>query len=121
MNTQTHIAKNPMRIGVAVVALLAAFTGGAYAQEAPQLHVKYADLNVNTTAGANVLYRRIRAAAQQVCGEPDRRDLAGAAQADACIARALAETVAKVDAPALTNVFARATGRTPVSRLAAAH
>ncbi len=121
MNIHTHIAKNPMRIAVAVVALLAATTGGAYAQEAPQLHVKYADLNLNTTAGANVLYRRIGAAAKQVCGDPDRRDLARTTQATACTARAVAEAVAKVGAPALTRVYARETGGTPATRLAAAH
>jgi len=108
------------QIALAAVTLVVAFAGGAYAQEAPQVHVKYADLNVNTTVDANVLYRRIRAAAEQVCAVPNRRELARWAQAESCTTRAVAEAVAKVDAPSLTHVFARETGSTPVTRLAAA-
>jgi UrcA family protein len=108
------------QIALAAVTLVVAFAGGAYAQQAPQLHVKYGDLNISTTAGANVLYRRIRAAAVQVCGVPDHRELARSAQAEACTARAVADAVAKVDAPALTRTYLRETGRTSDTRLAVA-
>lgn len=101
MNTRT---KNPIRIAAAV-ALFAAVTAGAHTGDVPQVHVKYADLNVNTTAGASVLYERIRSAADRVCGTPGAHDLARIGQAQACAARAIAEAVTAVNAPALTSVY----------------
>ena len=37
------------------------------AADVPQVHVKYADLNLNTPAGAATLLQRIRYAADRVC------------------------------------------------------
>jgi len=113
-----NIHTNPIRIAAAV-ALFAALTVGAQAADAPQVLVKYAELNVNTAAGAKVLYQRIRAAADQVCGVSDTRDLARLSHAKACAAQAVADAVAAVSAPALTGVYEVKTGGTPVTRLAA--
>ncbi|HEV7689513.1 MAG TPA: UrcA family protein [Hyphomonadaceae bacterium] len=55
-----------------VIAALAAsvLSGPAYAQRpAEQVHVRYADLNLSTPAGARVLASRISLAARQICGE----------------------------------------------------
>jgi UrcA family protein len=115
MNINTN---NRTRI-VAAVALFAALTAGAQAADIPQVHVKYADLNVGTTAGATMLYRRIRGAADRVCGVADKRDLARLGQAKACADHAVAEAVAKVNAPALTQVYEFQGDIVPVTRLAA--
>ena len=116
MNTNT---KNPLCISAAV-ALLAALTGGAHADDAPQIHVKYGDLNVNDAAGAAVLYRRIRFAATQVCERPGMLDLAKLQLVEACVARAVAAAVAAVDKPALTAVYQVKMGGTAI-RLAGVH
>jgi UrcA family protein len=114
MNIQTH---NPIRIAAAV-ALFAALTAGAHAADVPQVHVNYADLNVNTAAGAKVLYQRIRGAADLVCGVADTRELARLSRAQACAAHAIDEAVATVNASALTAVAEAKTGGATVTRLA---
>ena len=129
MNTKTHnTIRTPARLhgarlhgarAAAAVALLAALAAGAQAADAPQVHVTYADLNVGTTAGAMRLYRRIRAAADQVCGVPGTWELARVGQIKACAARAVADAVAAVNAPALTAVYKADRGVAPGTRLAA--
>ncbi len=104
---------------VAAVALFAALAAGAQAADAPQVHVKYADLDVGTTAGATILYQRIRAAADQVCGVPGTWELARVRQVKACVARAVADAVAAVNAPALSGVYEVNRGVAPGTRLAA--
>jgi len=74
--------------------------------------------NLGTTAGATVLYQRIRGAAGQVCGVSSDRDLARGAQAKACAAHAVADAVAAVNAPALTSIYQATMGGTAVTRLA---
>src|ERR1700676_3125951 len=61
------------------------FAMGAHAGESDMTvrarTVRYADLNLNTQVGAEVLYRRIESAAEQVCGDVSSRQLAEAAAA----------------------------------------
>jgi len=111
------LTKNPIRTAAAV-ALFAALTAGAQAADVPQAHVKYGDLNLGTTAGATVLYQRIRGAAALVCGVPDAQDLARVASAKACAARTVAEAVAVVNAPRLTAVHEARMGGSRATRLA---
>jgi UrcA family protein len=111
MNKFTHISRNveagrkTARVLIAAAAVCAALVSGARAGEVPQAHVKYADLNVGSAAGAAVLYQRIKSAAAQVCGVDGERDLGRRVQAKACETRAIAEAVAAVDAPALTGLY----------------
>jgi UrcA family protein len=121
MNTNT---KNPIRCAAASLALLAALTtgahaGDAHAGDAPQIHVKYADLNINTPAGATVLYLRIRAAADQVCGVRTTRELERIGPAKACAEHAVGIAVAAVNAPTLTQLYEVRMGAAAVTRLAA--
>ena len=90
---------------ILVAALVAAFAAGAQAQGVAQIHVKYADLNVDKPAGAAVLYQRIRAAAEKVCAMPGSRELDRAVKAKACITNATANAVAAVNVPALTGLY----------------
>jgi UrcA family protein len=63
--------------------------------------VRFADLNIHTAEGAEVLYHRIRAAAEQVCLPPDHYSMLRKALPQ-CVDKAIDEAVKKVDAPYLT-------------------
>lgn len=65
--------------------------------------VRYDDLNLNKPAGARMLYRRIQAAAHQVC-DLSTRNLRLLGEQQACIERAVDEAVRNVNAPALTRL-----------------
>ena len=97
MNTRKSIV-------VALVCLLG--SAAALASEAPPpLHVKvnYSDLNMNTLAGANTLYGRIRGAARFACGEQGRR-WEEIRHWNNCYKEAVADAVASVNSPLLTSV-----------------
>jgi UrcA family protein len=73
--------------------------------------VRYADLDLTSEAGASVLLRRIDRAAKQVCGmDGDVRGLYRRQQR-ACHAETLSETVTKVDAPLVTQIYAQQEGQ----------
>jgi UrcA family protein len=74
-------------------ALLAA---PAVAQDAPQMRVSYADLDLTTAAGAARLDRRIEAAADAMCRAGDGRDLVMNMKARACAKAAIASAEAPV-------------------------
>jgi UrcA family protein len=71
----------------------------------PQVIVKYADLAVSTPQGAAALYHRIFGAALTVCRPLDHSSLGSKHVMDACIHKAVADAVAKVDQPALFAVY----------------
>jgi UrcA family protein len=97
-----------------VAALCLASATGAYADDAmanvPTRTVHYADLNLNTQAGAAVLYKRIRVAAAQVCGDVNSRRLDEAAAAQACVDHAVNASVQSVNNAKLTNEYNARTG-----------
>ena len=72
------------------------------AAEIPSVTVRYADLNLNTPAGVEVLYARLRAAARDVCNVGERRPLNEAIAAKACYRRTLAAVVDGV--PSLSSL-----------------
>jgi UrcA family protein len=98
-------------IALAAVAgiCVASFAIGAHADEsntaAPVRTVNYSDLNLNTQVGAEALYRRIRIAATQVCGDVDSRQLAQAAAAKACVNQAVTASVRAVNNRFLTRTY----------------
>ena len=68
--------------------------------------MRFGDLNLNSHAGVAGLHKRLRNAAESVCGDlrlphPGPRDAY-----DACVADALANGVAAVGNPNLTNFHA---------------
>ena len=73
--------------------------------------VKFADLNVDTPAGAEALYGRIHAAARRVCDQPGSWMLG--ARTDACVTKAEGEAIAKVSLPLLTAYYEQKTGKHP--------
>jgi UrcA family protein len=62
--------------------------------------VRFDDLNIADPAAAKVLYRRIRAAAREVCASYHRDDLV-----QACVKKATDVGVMKVNAPTLTALM----------------
>ena len=98
-------------IALATVAALAvaSLAISAHADESgvrvPARTVHYSDLNLNTQAGAERLYRRIRGAAEQVCGDVGSRQLEEAMAARACVEQAVAASVRAVHNPRLTNTY----------------
>jgi UrcA family protein len=108
--------KNTRRLSLwtAALAAAAAFSTLAQAQDtlgsdAHQLTVRYSDLDVNTVAGASVLYRRLQGAAHFVCGD-EGRSLIEQRQWDGCVRDALTEAVTAVHSPTLSAIEAGRTG-----------
>jgi len=107
---------NRTAAGRAAAALLAASAAAALAGTAaattpddpPSVRVGYGDLNLDTDAGARMLYRRLLVAAQQVCPDADSRELARAANARACQHQAIERAVRAVGSPKLAAVYERA-------------
>jgi UrcA family protein len=114
MKTITPNSKNFLAAVAAVC--LASVTIVAHADEAangvPARTVHYSDLDINTRAGATVLYARIRNAANQVCGDVDSRQLVVSAAAKACVKRAIYTSVRSVNSPKLTSVYNSQVGAT---------
>jgi UrcA family protein len=82
---------------------------------APQSTVNFADLNVSNLEGAAALYARIERAAREVCRPLEERHFRSTAH-DACVHKAIADAVAKIDRPALFNVYNAHNGRpTPIA------
>jgi UrcA family protein len=74
------------------------------ARDVDQTTVHFGDLNIDQTAGAAVLYRRILSAARHVCGEPHLLDSHMiSASWRRCVAQAVDRAVVAVDRPALTG------------------
>ena len=83
--------------------VLAAPVHGQTVDEAVRVPVHFADLDIGREPGAKELLRRIQSAATMACGgEPDFRQLGPLADFQRCRKAALANAVAKVDAPMLT-------------------
>ena len=75
--------------------------------------VRFEDLNTNNTHSAGILYRRIKTAAEDVCGDlAPGRSLALVARYANCVQGAIGMAVAKVNWPRLTE-YAMARGATP--------
>jgi UrcA family protein len=90
-------------ITAAVLALTAAQSGTAAEAQVSRATVHFGDLNVDRPAGAAVLYRRIRRAAEGVCGEEREPGTHMVSQQwRSCVAQAIDEAVVSLDRPALT-------------------
>jgi UrcA family protein len=106
-------SKATISIKVGALLLAGAWHGGALAAEPAarspdvrQKTVHFEDLRIDRPAGAAVLYRRIRHAAEQVCGDPNSTDShLPSPSRRSCVAAAVDRAVAAVDQPALTAYY----------------
>jgi UrcA family protein len=106
MNTYRNFRR--LFTAAAIGAFATSFTVAAHAAEStdvPQVIVKYADLAVSSPQGAAALYHRIWGAALTVCRPLEDGSLASQKIMDACIHKAIADAVAKVNQPALSAVY----------------
>ena len=111
MNTLTTASYLPRLIFTATLGALALSWGAASIAavegDVPQAVVKFGDLNLSSPQGAAKLYSRIAAAGSEVCKafDIDGRDLGARARLNACVHKAIADAVTKVDRPELFAVY----------------
>lgn len=74
--------------------------------EHARVAVYYGDLNLDTDSGVQRLQRRLVAAAHEVCGRPDPRNLRLASEARECFDQAMVRAVAEVDNTRLAQLNA---------------
>jgi UrcA family protein len=89
---------------MSTAALCSAVSTTAEAEDVPSKIVKFNDLDITTPAGAKVLYKRIRAAARDVCELSTGTDPIMSQSNKVCIDTAIDRAVRKVNAPMLTNL-----------------
>ena len=107
-----------LRMAWGIVASAAIVWGGCNAAQAgepdnavPHKVVSFKDLNLNSPEGAAVLYKRIKSAAYDVCGGPDRYDLSQF-KVEICVRDAVSRAVVQVNNPMLTSLHESKTGKT---------
>ncbi len=105
-----------------LLTLIAVFTVGMAVLGAParaesvdrniaSMAVNYADLNLASEEGVDALYRRLRAAATEVCRGLEGREIAKLVKHRACYQQALSGAVAKLDLAPLTALHLRRSER----------
>lgn len=105
-----------MKTKLLAAALVLGFAALSPAQAAPDtqtahIDVPYGDLNLASPAGAEVMLKRIKAAALKVCGgKPDIRDRQATRFYNHCVNLAVAQAVARLNKPVVTAIF---NGRDP--------
>jgi UrcA family protein len=88
------------------------------ARESQHMAVNYADLNLSSRAGAEAMYRRLQAAAERVCPITGVAAHFDAIQQRSCMHRAIAEAVAQMNAPLVTQLHREKTGQREATVLA---
>jgi UrcA family protein len=106
MNSSTASSHLRSLIAAAIFGALASSFGAAFAAGADSdpvsVNVRYSDLNLSSPQGALVLYNRIQMAAENACSYWwFRTD----ADENRCVHDAIANTVTKVNHPALFAVY----------------
>ena len=84
-----------------VLAVSTAFAGEPDGQVRTE-DIMFQDLNLNTTAGVDALYKRVHSAAQRVCAVSGQPDLGAASALAKCSKEAEARAIEKINLPALT-------------------
>ena len=94
-------------LGTALLALIVCLLGITPAwsntPDVPSVTVRYADLDLSTSAGANALHQRIQAAAKQVCSSPGADPIEQIGWRS-CYRKAVDDAVRKVNSPMLIAV-----------------
>jgi UrcA family protein len=123
MTTKTTAQQFRTAIAIALfgagVSTFAALPAAADGFDAPQITVKYQDLDVSTQQGAAALYARIRGAAKSVCSQFDHYGIDAAMWRNACMDKAILGAVIKVNSAALYAVSGVKPGREVSTRLVA--
>jgi UrcA family protein len=111
MNSNQASVTKALRIVWGIVASAVVASGGSNAAQAAEpdntvAHkvVSFRDLNLNSAEGVEVLYKRIRSAAHDVCADPYRYDLSEF-KLRPCIDDAMSRAIAQVNNPMLTSLY----------------
>lgn len=104
-----------MKIATVIVTTLLSLTALQAQATAPAdtaaVEVAYGDLNLDRMAGIATLYQRIRGASQRVCDAHDGRTLVAKGAYSACVDGAIADAVARINRPMLSQYVAQQTGK----------
>ena len=85
-------------------------------QRLPTCSVHFAELNLDSAAGTEFLYRRIRSAAQTVCRGLEGREISRQAAHARCEEEAIEHAVTEVGHPRLTAYYSKLNhGRAPAA------
>ena len=103
-------------IFVTFVALAGAAASGRvvalpYGEVLAKKKVTYGDLNLETEAGARVLYARLRYAAQDVCSLYQSDDLARKVVWRTCVENSLSDAVGRINKPQVTALHNKSASR----------
>jgi len=111
--TATMTLATTLAIVLATTLSLATSTASASSQQDPLTKtVNYAALDVSGNAGAEHLYRRLRAAAEFVCAPADGVSLSRKHHYRACVDAALSDAIQRVDQPLVKDIHDNNKGRT---------
>jgi UrcA family protein len=97
---------------------LVALPASADGIEPPHVTVKYGDLDISRSQGANALYGRLHMAAEIVCTTIVGSDLSARMHLDACVNKAVADAVTEVNQPALLAIYNAKTAKAQPIRVA---
>jgi UrcA family protein len=89
-----------------LVALAASGIAAAAPRDTASVVVRFGDLDLNSQTGVVRLHKRIRNAARSVCGPLDSRILGLRDAYDVCVAETMANGIAAVANPNLSNFHA---------------
>jgi len=99
----------PVAFSIAMLLACVCVVSSAFADDQVRSEtVKFADLNVNTPAGAEALYTRIHGAAKRVCSQIDQVLVAADST---CARKAEAQAIEKLSLPQLTAYYQMKTGK----------
>jgi UrcA family protein len=112
MTSSTSRIQRLARAGItafAVCTCLVAYSASAEPKVKEQT-VSFADLDLSKPAGAQTLYKRIKAAARHVCGPVDNYTYVTPSRGfRECYEKAIADAVAQIDRPSLTALHREVT------------
>ena len=112
ISTRPRAAGPRAKFGLLLLGSIAGImaAGGASAarldSDAPSVVVQYSEQSLATDDGVHALYRRITAAARQVCPDPWTRDLSRKAHAERCQNEAIARAIRQIDNSRLAALHA---------------
>lgn len=91
-------------LGTALVAVCTAICAQADPSAQPTVTVRVADLNLQSAPGVDTLFRRIRGAAERVCGEHDGQRITQKQAYTDCVDQAMSTAMNRVDPQLLARV-----------------